>query len=121
MALDISVRTREGVTVVDCSGRLVFGDETTELRAKVKELLAENPRVVLNLANVSSIDSGGVGTLVGLYTSSIAVNGQLSLACLTPRVRESLRLTRLLGIFRDYETEEDAIATFRPQGRAVAS
>jgi anti-sigma B factor antagonist len=112
MALDIKVRPRLNVTVVECVGRLVFGEETTALRNTVKPLLSNSPNLVLNLAGVRDIDSSGIGTLVGLFASAMANNGELKLACLCPKVKESLRITRILRLFRVYEREDEAIAAF---------
>jgi anti-anti-sigma factor len=69
MQLRMSTRTVEGVLVVDCSGRVVFGEESASLRDTVKKLLTESPKVVMNLREVNYIDSGGLGTLVSLYTT----------------------------------------------------
>jgi anti-anti-sigma factor len=63
MQLRLSTRTVDGVLVVDCSGRIVFGEESASLRDAVKKLLAGSPKVVLNLRDVTYIDSGGLGTL----------------------------------------------------------
>jgi anti-sigma B factor antagonist len=114
MALKISNKTVNGVTVVYCSGRVVFGDETASLRETVKNLLAESKQVVLNLGGVSYIDSGGLGTLVGLYTSAKAAGGNVKLANLTQRVRDQLVLTKLVTVFEFYDSEEQAVASFAP-------
>ena len=114
MALKLSNKTANGVTVVYCSGRIVFGDETASLRETVKNLLAENLQLVLNLGGVSYIDSGGLGTLVGLYTSARAAGGNVKLANLTQRVRDQLVLTKLVTVFEFYDSEEQAVASFAP-------
>ena len=114
MALKISNKTANGVVVVYCSGRIVFGEETASLRETVKNLLAENLQVVLNLGGVSYIDSGGLGTLVGLYTSARAAGGNVKLANLTQRVRDQLVLTKLVTVFEFYDSEEQAVASFAP-------
>jgi len=114
MALKISSKTVNGVMVVYCSGRIVFGDETASLRETVKNLLGENLQVVLNLGGVSYIDSGGLGTLVGLYTSAKAAGGNVKLANLTQRVRDQLILTKLVTVFEFYDSEEQAVASFAP-------
>ena len=62
MQLRMSTRTIDGVLVVDCSGRIVFGEESASLRDAIKKLLSESPKVVLNLRDVTYIDSGGLGT-----------------------------------------------------------
>ena len=114
MALKISSKKVNGVTVVYCSGRIVFGDETASLRETVKNLLGESLQVVLNLGGVSYIDSGGLGTLVGLYTSAKAAGGNVKLANLTQRVRDQLVLTKLVTVFEFYDSEEQAVASFAP-------
>ena len=114
MALKISSKTVSGVMVVYCSGRIVFGDETASLRETVKNLLGENLQLVLNLGGVSYIDSGGLGTLVGLYTSAKAAGGNVKLANLTQRVRDQLVLTKLVTVFEFYDSEEQAVASFTP-------
>ena len=114
MALKITNKKSNGVTVVYCSGRIVFGDETASLRETVKTLLGENLQVVLNLGGVSYIDSGGLGTLVGLYTSAKAAGGNVKLANLTQRVRDQLVLTKLVTVFEFYDSEEQAVASFAP-------
>ncbi|MBZ5647207.1 MAG: STAS domain-containing protein [Acidobacteriia bacterium] len=123
MALEVKARKLRDVTVVQCAGRLVFGDETTLLRTEVKELLTKNPRIVLDFGEVRDIDSGGVGTLVGLYTSATAAGGGLKLARGNKKVLQTLSITRLLDIIRVYDRVEDAIAAFgsEPARAAQAS
>jgi hypothetical protein len=87
----------------------------------VKNLLAENLQVVLNLGGVSYIDSGGLGTLVGLYTSAKAAGGNVKLANLTQRVRDQLVLTKLVTVFEFFDSEEQAVASFAPAARLSAT
>src|SRR5438046_1342017 len=71
MQLKINVRKlTDGIVVVDLAGRLVFGEETAALRDQVKSLIAQDGKLVLSLADVTYIDSGGLGTLVALYTTA---------------------------------------------------
>jgi anti-sigma B factor antagonist len=111
-------RLNDGIIVVDCAGRLIFGDETAALRDRVKELITEGSRIVLNLADTTYIDSGGLGTLVALYTTSKNAGGSVKLARLTRRVGDLLQVTKLLTVFEVYESEEDAVKSFR-QGAAA--
>ncbi len=113
MNLKMSTRLVDGITIVDCTGRIVFGDESALLRETVKELLNETKQIVLNLGGVNYIDSGGLGTLVGLYTSARSVNGNIKLANLTQRVGDLLQVTKLLTVFDVYEGEEKAVRSFR--------
>ncbi|MFQ5696513.1 MAG: STAS domain-containing protein, partial [Terriglobia bacterium] len=80
MALDIKTREAGGVTVLDLNGRIILGEATSALRDHIKKLLADNKsKLVLNLADVSFIDSTGVGTLVSGYSSVKAAGGELKL------------------------------------------
>src|SRR5581483_5187501 len=114
MNLKLSTRTVDGVAVVDCTGRIVFGEESIALREQVKNLLAENRKqLVINLGGVTYIDSGGLGTLVGLYTSARSAGGSVKLARLTHRVGELLQVTKLLTVFEVFENEDQAIRSYR--------
>jgi len=113
MALDMKVRKTPEATVISCTGRLVFGDETAELRALVKEIIPEDPRIILDLSGVRDIDSGGVGTLVAVYSSAVNAGGELKLSNANQKVAQTLSITHLLGIIRAYERVEDALAAFR--------
>jgi anti-sigma B factor antagonist len=113
MQLRISNRTLEGVLVVDCDGRIVFGEESAVLRDTVRKFISENNRVVLNLGGISYIDSGGLGTLVSLYTTARNAGGAIKLANLTQRVGDLLQVTKLVTIFETYDSEDAAIQSFR--------
>jgi anti-sigma B factor antagonist len=110
--LKISTRRVKGILVVDCAGRIVFGEESAELRDTVKKLLTETKQIVLNLGGVNYIDSGGLGTLVALYTTARNAGGAIKLANLTQRVGDLLQVTKLLTIFEVYDTEEAAVDSF---------
>ncbi len=118
MTLKLSARSIDGVTVVDCHGRIVFGDETIALREFVKEQLKANPQVVINLGEVNYIDSGGLGTLVGLYTSARSAGGVIKLSSLTNRVGELLQVTKLLTVFEVYDNEVTAVRSFAHKASA---
>jgi anti-sigma B factor antagonist len=113
MQLKLNTRSRDGVLVVDCSGRIVFGEESAHLRDTVKKLVGENNRIVLNLAGTGYIDSGGLGILVALYTTARNAGGSIKLATLTPRVGDLLQVTKLLTVFDVYDTEDQAIESFK--------
>jgi anti-sigma B factor antagonist len=114
MQLKLGVRTlSDGIVVVDCGGRLVFGEETAALREKVKSLISQDSRMVLNLADVTYIDSGGLGTLVALYTTARNAGGSIKLARLTKRVGDLLQVTKLLTVFEVFNSEEEAVQSFR--------
>jgi anti-sigma B factor antagonist len=109
----MSTRTLEGVLVVDCSGRLVFGEESASLRDTVKKLLVQSPKVVMNLREVNYIDSGGLGTLVSLFTTARNAGGAVKLASLSQRVGDLLQVTKLLTIFEVFDDEETAAKSFK--------
>jgi anti-sigma B factor antagonist len=114
MQLKIGVRQlNDGIVVVDCAGRIVFGEETAELRDQVKALITQGSRIILNLADVTYIDSGGLGTLVALYTTARNAGGAVKLARLTQRVGDLLQVTKLLTVFEVYNSEEEAVQSFR--------
>jgi anti-sigma B factor antagonist len=113
MQLKLSNREADGVLVVDCAGRIVFGEESGYLRDTIKQLLLENKRIVLNLGEVNYIDSGGLGTLVALYTSASHGGAKIKLANLTKRVGDLLQVTKLLTVFEVYDSEEKALQAFR--------
>ena len=113
MQLRLSTRTVDGVTVVDCDGRLVFGEESANVRDTVKNLLSQNSNLVLNLGGVNYIDSGGLGTLVALYTTARSAGGAIKLAALTKRVGDLLQVTKLLTVFDVYDSVEEAAQSFR--------
>jgi len=113
MNLRLSNRIQEGVTILDCHGRIVFGEESTLIRDTVKKLLADSKNLVINLGGVNYIDSGGLGTLVGLFTSARSAGGHVKLACLTHRVGELLAVTKLVTVFEVFDNVEDAARSFK--------
>jgi len=114
MQLKVTKRTVDGILVFQCGGRIVFGEESSLLRDEVKKAIADgNKRIVLNLSEVSYIDSGGLGTLVALHTTAHNAGGSIKLANLTNRVGDLLQVTKLLTIFEVHNSEYDALEAFR--------
>jgi len=113
MQLKLTTRVVSGVTIVDCNGRIVFGDESALLRDTLKKLIVENTKIVLNLGGISYIDSGGLGTLVALYTTAQNAGGAVKLSNLTERVGDLLQVTKLLTVFEVYDTVEKAVESFK--------
>lgn len=112
MQLRISTRTVNGVLIVDCAGRIVFGEESAYLRDLVKKLIAEKHNLVLNLSGINYIDSGGLGTLVALYTTARNNGSSIKLANLTQRVGDLLQVTKLVTIFDVYDNEQNAVDSY---------
>ncbi len=118
MTLKLGSRVIESATIIDCHGRIVFGDESIALREFVKEHLKTNNQIVINLAEVNYIDSGGLGTLVGLYTSARSAGGVIKLANLTNRVGELLQVTKLLTVFEVFDNDVQAAKSFTQRATA---
>ena len=112
MTLKLNMRLIDGITVVDCHGRIIFGDESSMLREAVKEQLKTSKDIVINLADVNYLDSGGLGTLVGLFTSARSSGGTIKLANLTHRVGELLQVTKLVTVFEVFDGEDKAVRSF---------
>ena len=113
MKLTLATRTEDGILVVDCSGRILFGEESSLLRDTVRKAVPENNRIVLNLGEVNYIDSGGLGTLVALRTTAQNAGGTIKLTNLTKRAGDLLQVTKLLTVFDVYNSEAEAIESFR--------
>jgi anti-sigma B factor antagonist len=113
MALQMIEKESGGVTVLELSGRITLGEESNQLRTKIKDLLAQGKkRLVLDLGNVSYIDSAGLGTLVAGYTSSQNQGASMKLANLTRRFHEQLNITKLVTVFEVYNSVAEAIKSF---------
>jgi anti-sigma B factor antagonist len=113
MSFIVDSHENQGVTVVTCRGRLILGDEVVILRERVKSLIPLTHQIVIDLGEVSYIDSSGLGTLVGLYTSGKAAGCEIKLAKLNRRVKDLLQITKLLTVFEVYEEEAKAVTSFQ--------
>jgi anti-sigma B factor antagonist len=110
VALKITKHNVDGVAVVALDGRVVLGEESSELRNTVKGLLAESQKkIVLDVGRVGFIDSSGLGTLVAVYHTAKAQGATLALCQLGSKFEELLQMTRLLTVFDSYKTEADAV------------
>jgi len=110
VALKINVREADGVFVVLPEGRIGLGEEANALRDKVKGLLANGKnKVVLNMGQVTLIDSAGLGTLVGLHHSAHSCGASLRLCNLSHMLKELLQITRLLTVFAVSDSEAQAV------------
>lgn len=112
MSLQMITRTFAGVLVVECSGRLVLGEESANLRHLVRDQLNEYKQVVFDLGRLTYIDSSGLGILVGLHATAQKAGGGIKLANLNPRLRDLLQITRVVTVFEIFERVEDAAASF---------
>jgi anti-sigma B factor antagonist len=101
------------VTVVDVAGRITLGEGASTLRENIRNLVAQgNKKILLNLSEVSYIDSSGIGELVSAFTTVTNQGGSLKLLGLTKRVKDLLQITKLYTVFDVYESEPIAIRSF---------
>ena len=113
MSMKASTRQVDGVTIVDLSGRITLGEGSVVLRDAVKDLLGKGQkRILLNLGDVSYIDSSGIGELVSAFTSVRNQGGELKLLHLTKKVHDLLQITKLYTVFDVKDDEAGAIAAF---------
>jgi len=113
VALKMTNREVDGVAVVALEGRIVLGEESNALRERIKSLLAANQKkIVLNMDNVTYIDSAGLGTLVAAHTSAKSQKAGLKLSNLGSKFQEVLQVTKLLTVFDVYDSEAAAIGSF---------
>jgi anti-sigma B factor antagonist len=108
-----SLRQAGVVTIADISGRIVLGEESAALRDLVRDLLSKGQKkILLNLADVTYIDSTGLGALVSAFTSVKKQGGELKLLNLTNKVEGVMQLTKLFTIFDVMDDESVAIKSF---------
>jgi anti-sigma B factor antagonist len=112
MSLSLEGRSIGDIAVVACAGRLVEGPDAAALDSYVKELIPVQPHILLDLRDVSFIDSAGLGLLARLQTRARAAHGDLKLCAVGAHIREVLRITKLNTILKAYDTDVDAIASF---------
>ena len=113
MTMKSSTRQVDGVTIVDLSGRITLGEGSTMLRDIVRDLVSKgNKKILLNLADVTYIDSSGIGELVSAFTSVRNGGGELKLLNLTKKVHDLLQITKLYTVFDIRDDETAAIQSF---------
>ena len=113
MTMKSSTRQIDGVTIVDLSGRITLGEGSVVLRDLVRELLNKgNKKILLNLGDVTYIDSSGIGELVSAFTTVRNGGGELKLLNLTKKVHDLLQITKLYTVFDIKDDETQAIQSF---------
>ncbi len=109
----VNVRQREGVTILDLKGKITIGVGDVALRDAIHEALSAGAmKILVNLGDVSTIDSSGVGELVSAYTTVTNRGGKLKLLDLPPKVADILQITQLITVFDVYEGEDEALKSF---------
>jgi anti-sigma B factor antagonist len=108
-----SNRQLDGVTVVDMSGRITLGEGSVILRDTIRDLIGKGQkRILLNLGDVTYIDSSGIGELVSAFTAVRREGGELKLLNLTKKVHDLLQITKLYTVFDIKDDETAAIKSF---------
>jgi anti-sigma B factor antagonist len=116
MSLNINIRETAEAVILDLSGRITLGEPLAELRDSIREALAgDRKSILLNLADVSYIDSSGLGQLISSYATTTSRGGQMKLLNLQKRVNDLMQLTKLLTVFETYTSEEAALRSFAAQ------
>ena len=114
MTFKATARETSGATVVDLSGRITLGEGSAMLRELVRDLLDKGQKkIILNLGDVSYIDSSGIGELVSGYTTVKNQGGELKLLHLTKKVHDLLQITKLYTVFDVHSDERTALRSFR--------
>ena len=112
--LKITKRQNKNVTILNLSGKIQIGESSAELRTSLRGLVQEGEKnILLNLAEVSHIDSSGLGEFIGGSASLRRNGGEIKLLNLTERINELMTITKLLTVFEIYENEEAAVNSFQ--------
>ncbi|MBI4875010.1 MAG: STAS domain-containing protein [Acidobacteria bacterium] len=122
MACSGIIRSTGQVDIIDLKGRVTLGDGSGVIRETVKGLVEKGSRsILLNLAEVTYIDSAGLGDLVGSYATVTSVGGHMKLLHAQKRVHDVLQITKLYTVFEAFTDEAAAVASFQtPAARAAA-
>jgi len=113
VSVKLSTRQVGDVSVVDVAGRITLGEGSSALRESLRDMVGKNhKKILLNLGDVSYIDSSGIGELVSGFTTVTNSGGQLKLLNLNKRVKDLLQITKLYTVFDVHDDEAGAIRSF---------
>lgn len=122
MGLQISIRESADVTILDLQGKVTIGVDGDLLGVHLKKLLAKGARkLLLNLEDVTQLDSSGISAVVGAYVTLSRQGGSLKLLCPSGRVQDVLQVMHVADLIPTFEDETQALASFRPQGYVAKS
>lgn len=111
--MKISAQHRDGVTVLEPTGKITIGVGDIALRDAVQEALeAGSTKILINLKHVSTVDSSGIGEMVSAYTTVTNRGGDLKLAELPAKVNDILQITQLITVFEVFDSVDEAIEAF---------
>ena len=120
--MQISERTVGDVVIVDVSGKITLGDGgDVILKDKMRSLVQQgHKKVLLNLGDVSYVDSAGLGEIVQSYATVTKNGGTLKLLNVTKRIKDLLSITKLLTVFECHDNEAEAVSSFSATKKAAA-
>jgi anti-sigma B factor antagonist len=111
--MTITERKNGNVTVLDVDGKILLGEGDVQLKRKIDELIErQEQKLLLNLANVPYMDSGGLGEIVRSYTTVKRAGGELKLLGVTKRINDLLTITKLVTVFEIFDSEDEAAKSF---------
>ena len=114
MSLIVKTRKVDGVSILDLSGKLTIGEPVMQLRDALRAQVASGEtRILVNLADVTYVDSSGLGELVSSYTTVRNKGGDVKLLKLTAKIKDLLQMTKLLTVFEVYDDEAKAVASVK--------
>lgn len=111
--MKINKRERDGVIILEVEGKVTIGKGDVVLRESVHDAIGDRSvKMLINLGQVTTIDSSGVGELVSAFTTVANRGGKLKLVNLPPKVNDILQITQLITVFEVFESEDEAIRSF---------
>jgi anti-sigma B factor antagonist len=112
--MQIAERESGAVTVLDLSGKITLGEDGNLLKDKLQSLLHQGRKnILLNLDQVSYVDSAGLGAIVSAYTTVTREGGALKLANVTKKLQDLLSITKLLTVFETFDSEAEAVRSYK--------
>jgi anti-sigma B factor antagonist len=119
MSSKVTVRHSGNVAVVDLAGRITLGEGSGMVRSTIKDLVANGDKnVLLNLKDMTYMDSAGLGEVVGAYATVTNAGGNIKLLNPLGKIKELLHVTKLFTVFETFENEDDAVRSFGSVARA---
>lgn len=112
--MQMTERNAGEVTVLDLSGKITLGNDHTLLKDKIQSLLHQGRKNILfNLADVTYVDSSGLGAIMAAYTTVTREGGALKLASITGKLQDLLSITKLLTVFETFDSEDEALRSYK--------
>ena len=114
MSVKLTSRQVGDVTVIDAAGRITLGEGASTFRDTIRDFVAKsNKKLLINLSEVSYIDSSGIGEMVSGFTTVTNSGGHLKLLGLSKRVKDLLQITKLYTVFEAFDDETEAVRSFK--------